>query len=113
MEMLRADSGLYGDYAAVELILGELLGNVARHTPGAIVVNLEIREGRAYLTVSDEGSGIGDVSRLLPADALSESGRGMFLIASLARGLDVTGSRSGTTVRVELPLDTSDLSATG
>lgn len=114
MQMLRADSGLSGDYAAVELILGELLGNVARHTPGAIVIYLEIQEGRAFLTVTDRGAGIGEPRRSLPADALSESGRGMFLISTLARGLDVSGSRSGTTVRVELPLDAADYtSATG
>lgn len=105
MNVLRADQRLSGDYAAVELILGELLGNVARHTPGSIVVDFRVLAGRAFISVSDEGPGIGDVSRALPVDALSESGRGMFLIAALARDLDVRCSRAGTTVRVELPLD--------
>ena len=93
MNALRADERLSGDYAAVELILGELLGNVARHTPGAIVVDFQISAGNAFLTVSDEGPGIGDVSSCLPEDVLSENGRGMFLIGALARGLTVRSSQ--------------------
>jgi anti-sigma regulatory factor (Ser/Thr protein kinase) len=106
MAALRADPRLSGDFAAVELILGELLGNVARHTPGAIVVDVRARDGRVLLSVSDEGPGIGTVSSALPEDALSESGRGMFLISALACSVDVRSSPAGSTILVELPLET-------
>jgi serine phosphatase RsbU (regulator of sigma subunit)/anti-sigma regulatory factor (Ser/Thr protein kinase) len=105
MESLRSDARLRGDYQAVELILGELLGNVARHTPGAIVVDFQLQDGRAYLSVSDEGPGMCPGAPSLPDDALAETGRGMFLIGTLARSYDVRSSAAGTTVRAELPLD--------
>jgi anti-sigma regulatory factor (Ser/Thr protein kinase) len=105
MSTLHAERRLAGDFDAVELILGELLGNVARHTPGAIVVEIDLSGPAAVLTVGDEGPGFAYDPSEFPGDVWRENGRGMLLIESLARRVEVASSPAGTTVRVELPLE--------
>ncbi|MFN2449202.1 MAG: SpoIIE family protein phosphatase [Candidatus Baltobacteraceae bacterium] len=99
-----AEYGASGcDMPATELVLGELLANVVRHTPGPIVIELSGRSPAYVLSVTDAGPGFA-LSRDLPEDPLSEHGRGMFLIRALADDVEVTRApQGGSTVRVVLP----------
>jgi anti-sigma regulatory factor (Ser/Thr protein kinase) len=105
MAAVHAERRLMGDFDAVELIVGELLGNVARHTPGAIRVEIDLSSQNVALSVSDEGSGFAYDPGAFPGDVWRENGRGMSLVSALARGVEVASSAKGTTVRVELPLE--------
>jgi len=104
MEWLRTGAGLRGDFYAAELILGELLGNVARHTPGAIVIEADLSGAVLMLTVSDNGPGFKYEPQATLGDILREDGRGMYLISQMAKRVEVRCDARGSTVRVELPL---------
>lgn len=85
-----------------EVVFGELVGNAARYTPGPIDVGLGRDNDGPVLDVIDRGPGFAWRGEL-PADPLSESGRGLFLITTLARTLEVRRLDGfGTHVRVGL-----------
>jgi anti-sigma regulatory factor (Ser/Thr protein kinase) len=93
-----------GDHAAAELIYGELVGNVVRHAPGPIDVDVACEGDDVVLYLQDSGNQI-HVHRGLPDDIMSESGRGLFLVNAFARdvrsdALPVFGHQ----MRVTLPL---------
>lgn len=67
-----------------ELVFGELVGNVVRHAPGAIDIDLEWSNGSPMLHVLDRGSAFKAPSHL-PDDPLSESGRGLFIVQQLSK----------------------------
>jgi anti-sigma regulatory factor (Ser/Thr protein kinase) len=90
------------DLMSVELILGELLGNVARHTEGHAIVTLELERDRAILHVNDRGAPIPALH--LPEDQFAESGRGLFLVNSLARNLRIERDSGGNHICAELPV---------
>ena len=94
-----AASDLYG----AELIFGELLGNVARHAPGAIDVRLRWNGPAAILEIADEGPGYSVEAVHLPGD-LAESCRGLFLVSSFGRDLAVRVHDGRTTTTVILPV---------
>ena len=90
--------------AAAEAVFGELVGNASRYTPGPVDIGLAREDRGAVLDVIDRGPGFSWRGRL-PLDPLSESGRGLYLIATLGRSLDVRRIPGfGTHVRVRLPL---------
>lgn len=93
------------DLASIELIYGELVGNVARHTPGHADVTLEVRGSAAVLHVGDRGAPIGAPPAVSqdPAD-LSESGRGLFLVQSLARDVRIERKDGGNYISATLPI---------
>jgi anti-sigma regulatory factor (Ser/Thr protein kinase) len=94
MQALRTTNLCAAALADAELIVGELLGNVARHTNGgAVDVALDLQGREPVLHVRDRGPGFSYHARL-PNDPMSESGRGLFIAAQLARELSVT-RRSG------------------
>ncbi|MDB5072125.1 MAG: putative anti-sigma regulatory factor, serine/threonine protein kinase [Candidatus Eremiobacteraeota bacterium] len=93
------DSDLYG----AELIFGELLGNVARHAPGAIDVKLRWNGPIAILEVADHGPGYAVDDVHLPGD-YAESARGLFLVSSFGRDLAVRRQGGRTTTTVTLPV---------
>jgi len=72
-----------------ELIFGELIGNAIRHAPGLVDVVVDYSTDQPVLHVLDRGAGFRHISRL-PADPLSESGRGLFIISSVAEDFTVT-----------------------
>ena len=72
-----------------ELIFGELIGNAIRHAPGNVDVVVDYTTEYPVLHVLDRGVGFRHISRL-PADPLSESGRGLFIISSVAEDFTVT-----------------------
>jgi PAS domain S-box-containing protein len=72
-----------------ELVLGELAGNVVRHAAGAVEFVLDHTGGELVLHVIDEGPGF-ERAPMLPIDVMSESGRGLFIVAELTREFSVT-----------------------
>ncbi len=94
------------DLPAVELIFGELIGNVARHTRGMADITLEISGSAATLHVKDFGEPFSADGVSAPDDLL-EGGRGLFLIRSLARKLTVSRHENGNCVSAVLPADIS------
>lgn len=72
-----------------EVVMAELLGNIVRYAPGNAEFIFELRDERVVLHVLDNGPGYQILPRL-PIDLLSESGRGLFLVASIAEAFQVT-----------------------
>jgi PAS domain S-box-containing protein len=84
-----------------ELIFGELIGNVVRHAPGPVEVDLDWSEGVPVLHVIDTGKPFTPPQRL--PDEMSESGRGLYIVQRIGRDLRVERIDDyGNHVRVEL-----------
>jgi len=82
---LRAAGADPDDVAGAELVFGELVGNVVRHAPGPIEIALTWVGDVPTLHVRDRGKrAVVRPAPGLPADDLSESGRGLFLIEAFA-----------------------------
>ena len=95
-----------GDLGSAELIYGELVGNVVRHAPGPIDVDVALERDRVRLVVQSSGRGI-TVRPALPASPFREGGRGLFIIDELGTGyttreLPLFGNQTS----VNLPLTT-------
>ena len=85
---LRAQDASDNAVHAAELVFGEMVGNVVRHAPGPIDVQLDTTGPEPVLHVIDRGVGfIRDPA--LPINPLSESGRGLYIISRLTKGLRV------------------------
>ncbi len=81
-------------------IVSEVVGNLVRYAPDAAHVDLEFEDGRPVMHVRDTGPGFAFMPKL-PPDMFSESGRGLFLIATLAADFNVTRRpRGGSHLRV-------------
>jgi anti-sigma regulatory factor (Ser/Thr protein kinase) len=78
---LSNESFSESDIANAEVVFGELCGNVTRYAPGV-------------LHVLDSGPGFRHISRL-PADVLSESGRGLYIIAAMTAEFSVSQRDDG------------------
>lgn len=92
------------DVYAAELIFSELIGNVARHAHGDAEVLVDWTDPAPVLHVLDRGPGFIHTPRL-PRDPLAESGRGLFIIASLAQDFNVNRrSVGGSHARAVLPV---------
>lgn len=99
----RADGA--SDFEAAETVFGELVANVVRHAPGPISIELYWDRETAVLRVRDAGPGFewnGNVS--LPDD-MAECGRGLFIVNTVARTLQIRCLPSGgTEVTAWLPV---------
>ena len=82
------------DLFVAELVFAELLGNVVRYAPSEVEVILDWMGPNPVLHMLDEGPGFHPIPRL-PPDALSERGRGVFIVASLARDFHVMPRAEG------------------
>jgi anti-sigma regulatory factor (Ser/Thr protein kinase) len=91
------------DVEAALLIFGELVGNVVRHAPGPIAIDLEWHDGSAILRVRDSGPGF-DWSGARQAEPLAEGGRGLFIIETVAREVRIERRERGTEATVWLPV---------
>ena len=92
------------DTAGAELVLGELIGNVVRHAPGTVDIEVEWRGDAPVLHVLDRGPGYDRTGTLPPS--LSETGRGLYLVATLTREFTVTRLPGyGSHARAVLPID--------
>jgi anti-sigma regulatory factor (Ser/Thr protein kinase) len=75
------------DIHAAAAIYGELIANVHHHAGPAVEVVLDWNESRPVLHVLDEGAGYAYVPG--PQSELAESGRGLFIVETLAEGFTV------------------------
>ena len=91
------------DIDAAALVYGELVGNVVRHAPGPIAVALEWHAGIAVLRVRDSGPGF-DWRSVGPPEPLAESGRGLFIVRTLAKHLRVVRRERGMEAVAWLPV---------
>ncbi len=88
-----------------ELVLGEVLANTVEHAPGIVDIEIDWTGANPIVTVVDTGPGLARLTASLPADGLSEKGRGLFLIATLAADVSVESAHGqGTTLRLTLPV---------
>ncbi|GAC1412339.1 MAG: hypothetical protein NVSMB64_22570 [Candidatus Velthaea sp.] len=71
-----------------ELVLGELIGNVARYAPGKMDISLDLSGSLPVLHVLDEGEGFRYLPKL-PDDVLSERGRGLYIISQMTADFTV------------------------
>ncbi|HEY1978171.1 MAG TPA: SpoIIE family protein phosphatase [Candidatus Baltobacteraceae bacterium] len=76
------------DLSLCGVIFAELIGNAVRHASGPLSVSLEFRGEEVLLHIIDKGPGF-TFEPSLPRDIWSESGRGLFLVSQLARGVEV------------------------
>jgi PAS domain S-box-containing protein len=101
---LRAKGKHDADYAGAELVFGELIGNVVRHAPGTVDIEVEWRGDAPVLHVLDRGPGYERAEALPPT--LSETGRGLYLVSTLTREFTVTRLPGyGSHARAVLPID--------
>jgi len=91
-----------GDYDGAELILGELLSNAGRYTPGPVCVVVDWSDVHARVIVHDGGRGFSWVPAL-PRD-VAERGRGLYIVSLLAIDVHVETSTHGCRVAVTLPV---------
>ena len=91
------------DLFGVELIFGELVGNVVRHAPGPVELWLRWEQHGARLEVIDHGPGY-ELKAALPEDVLEEAHRGLFIVATYGKDLrvDRRGDVTVTSVMVDL-----------
>jgi serine phosphatase RsbU (regulator of sigma subunit)/anti-sigma regulatory factor (Ser/Thr protein kinase) len=82
------------DSTTSELVYAELVGNAKRYAPGLIDVALDLSGESGVLHVVDGGGGFQHNARL-PADALAESGRGLFIVSTIAEEFAVTRCPDG------------------
>lgn len=91
------------EFAAIEIIYGELLANVARHTPGPATITLQWHDQLPVLHIDDHGPAF-QLPLNAPADKLAETGRGFRLIANCASKVAVQRIGEKNRVTVALPL---------
>jgi serine phosphatase RsbU (regulator of sigma subunit)/anti-sigma regulatory factor (Ser/Thr protein kinase)/CHASE3 domain sensor protein len=92
------------DLAASEVVVSELLGNVARHTPGPAQVRLEWRDGTATVSVFDRGLPFALPAEDAAVEVFAESGRGLILLRALARRISIARTDEGNRVDAVLPV---------
>jgi len=113
MAYLRSCNAV-GDYAAAEIIFGEIVGNAVIHAPGPIAVTVEWLSGRAMLHVFDAGLPLDASVTSEVADVFDEHGRGLAIVQGLSPGVLVDNAYSqGKTVSVELPFISAKTPARG
>lgn len=100
------------DPSVAEMVYGELISNVVRHTPGPARVSFGVEDGIVVLDVEDRGapfsSKVSFNGYVKPPEATAESGRGLFIIRALGRGLAVEPTRGGKRTKVALPAANCD-----
>jgi anti-sigma regulatory factor (Ser/Thr protein kinase) len=99
---LRTFGRTDADYEAAELILGELLSNAGRYTPGPVCVEIDWTGEHARAIVHDGGRGFSWIPAL-PRDA-AERGRGLYIVSTLALDVHVETAAHGCRVAVTLPV---------
>jgi PAS domain S-box-containing protein len=99
------------DVSVAELLVSELIGNVVRHVGGVVEVAIDVLGSAAVLHVLDRGPGF-HFSTRLPKNLMSESGRGLYIVAALARDFSIVPRRDGGShARVTLPFAVASLPA--
>jgi anti-sigma regulatory factor (Ser/Thr protein kinase) len=102
---LRRHSDPYSDLDGADLVVSELLANVARHAAGPAWVSISWSGRQPVIMVRDLGPGF-TLTSLEPPPPDSEGGRGLVIASRLAGGLAVAAGRAGgSTVTAVLPVD--------
>jgi anti-sigma regulatory factor (Ser/Thr protein kinase) len=91
---LRNHAGWPLDEHAGGVVFAELVSNVVRHAPGHIQIDLECDGTDVILSVADDGPGFDFTAPAAPG-ALSEGGRGLFLVSQYATALHVARRNEG------------------
>ncbi len=105
LDVIRAERDDSDGAFETEVIIGEILANTVRHAPGIVEVRLELNDSVATITFSDSGAGFEPYANERRVDLMRESGRGLSLIASLAKEWSVGRSAGGgSEMTVALPL---------
>jgi len=94
VRVLQSANATEAEVADAELVFGELLGNVVRHTDGQVEAALDLTADEPVLHVLDQGPGFTFYARL-PNDNMSESGRGLYITTTLARDVSVVERPGG------------------
>lgn len=106
---MRFFSPTDSDLFRAELIIGEALANTVEHAPGLVTVEIDWTQPHPVVTITDDGPGLARLAEALPIDPLSENGRGLFLMSSLAVNVNVSSRPgAGTSVRIVLPVTRSE-----
>lgn len=92
--------------AIAELVFGELVGNVVRHAPGPIEIELSWRGDRPRLIVRDRGPSFNVGEIALPSDDFVDHGRGLYIVSKFA-STPVVMARSGGGNEVVVELSTT------
>lgn len=88
-----------------ELVIGELIANTVEHAPGTVQLDIDWTGERPVITMRDTGPGLAPSPETALPDDLSEKGRGLYLVSSLAKDLDIESvPGNGTTLRVVLAM---------
>ncbi len=104
-EYLRAYGDPHADYNAVELVLGELLGNAVRHASGPIEMHLTWNGEFPELAMLDFGPPY-DPALAVPEDPWEEGGRGLYIVGLLTRAFHVArlfGGVNETRAELDVP----------
>ncbi len=102
--LLAAHGAGRADCTAAATVYSELVGNVVRYAPGRVEVLLDRSNPVPVLHMLDEGPGFSRFPEL-PRNLFSETGRGLFIVATLAEDFAVTRrERRGSHARVVLSL---------
>ena len=108
IRFLRDRGDADADYLSAEIVFGELIGNVVRHAQAPLFLELDWSGEYPVLHVQDRGPGFDWKQPTLPAPDI-ESGRGLYLAASLSRDLEITRIPNyGTHIRVVLNIARND-----
>ena len=104
MTLLHEQGSADSDFDSAELIYGELIGNLIRHARGKVTVGLDWSDEFPMLSVADEQRYVAPIISL-PSDPLAESGRGLYIVKSLAKDFAlIDGGSSGSAARAILPV---------
>ena len=105
VKYLKTRTGDAACIASAEMVFGELVANVARHAPGPISVQVDWSGERPIVHVIDRGPAFRAHPKL-PDDALSENGRGLYLIGKATAKVHIERLPGfGNHVSVMLPLE--------
>jgi anti-sigma regulatory factor (Ser/Thr protein kinase) len=108
-EAFRSHGATADDVAVAEIVLGELVGNAVRYAPGPIDIIADWSGPDPVLHVIDNGPGFRHIS-ILPPDLMSESGRGVFIVAALTHDFRIAkGPNGGSHARAVLRMRSRQL----
>jgi anti-sigma regulatory factor (Ser/Thr protein kinase) len=104
MALLRREGAADSDFDSAELIYGELISNLIRHARGRVTVRLDWSGESPALSVCDEARYVAPAIGL-PSDPFAESGRGLYIVKTLARDFAmIDGEQTGSSANAILPV---------
>jgi len=107
MGLLHEQGAPGSDFDAAELIYGELISNVIRHAHGPIIIRLDWSSEFPTLSVTEGGHYVPPPIGL-PSDPFAESGRGLFIVKTLAKDLQLIDASGRSAVCATLPVRRRD-----